>query len=191
MDAPKTVAAYFLPFIEEVSFSNIEGRNASSLWAETYVETNKLIFAINGFIKNELEKEGFHTAFAPPTANFDPKILKSNWSYRHIAEITGLGSFGINNILITEKGCCGRLGTFVTDLPVEKETTPLKEYCIAKKNGNCGACQKKCVKDAFSEEGFDRFSCFEMCVENGELYKSLGEAWVCGKCLVGLPCSVK
>ena len=186
-----TVVAYFLPFIDEVSESNMSGKHASPLWAEAYVETNKLIASINEFIKTELAKEGFQTGFVPPTAILDPQVLKSNWSHRHVAVIAGLGTFGINNILITERGCCGRLGTFVTDLKLEADPLSPEEYCVEKAGGRCGLCQSKCVKNTFEKDEFNRFSCFEMCLENGEIYKGLGNAWVCGKCLVGLPCSVK
>jgi len=185
----RTVAAYFLPFREEVVESNRKGQEASFLWAKAYVETNKLIPKLNEHIKGILNSEGYTSAFVPPTAVFDKTTLKSIWSHRHVARIAGLGSFGLNNMLITEKGCCGRIGTFVTDLVVSSGEKGEMEYCLAKKGTPCGVCQRNCVAEALAKEEFDRFSCFERCLENGRIYKDMGEAWVCGKCLVGLPCS--
>ncbi len=37
--------------------------------------------------------------------------------------------------------------------------------------------------------GFDRFRCYDMCLKSGEQFEDLGLADVCGKCVVGLPCS--
>lgn len=39
----------------------------------------------------------------------------SEWSHRHAAYIAGLGIFGINNMLITNKGCVGRIPSFYED----------------------------------------------------------------------------
>ena len=45
----------------------------------------------------------------------------SCWSQRHVARIAGLGSFGMNQMLITESGCCGRFFSVITDVPCEHD----------------------------------------------------------------------
>jgi hypothetical protein len=45
------------------------------------------------------------------------------------------------------------------------------------------------VNEALFEERFDRARCYAQCLENGENFRVLGKAAVCGKCVVGLPCS--
>lgn len=40
----------------------------------------------------------------PEVSTFDQNILKSNWSHRHFAKIAGIGTFGINNMLISKNG---------------------------------------------------------------------------------------
>jgi epoxyqueuosine reductase QueG len=187
----KTVVAYFLPFVDDVSLSNIGGYYASPLWAEAYVETNKMIFSINDHVKKKLNEQGYDANYAPPTAILDPEVLLSEWSHRHVAVIAGLGTFGLNNILITERGSCGRIGTLVTDVEASATPIPKKENCFYKLNGTCEKCLKQCVVGCFDKGEFDRFKCFARCLENGEVYRELGTAWVCGKCIVGLPCSIK
>lgn len=184
-----SVVAYFIPFTEEVAESNREGTMASPLWAEAYVETNLLIPKINQMVKEKLDEQGYRAAYAPPTANFDHQTLVSNWSHRHIAVIAGLGTFGRHNLLITDSGCCGRIGTIVTDVSLQKDARKTEELCIEKAGGHCGICVDRCINGSLRELEFQRNRCFQQCLKNGEQYEALGEAWVCGKCLVGLPCS--
>lgn len=187
----RTVVAYFIPFAEEVVKSNIEGRECSKLWAQAYIETNTLISDLNRYIKEELERLGFLCSILPPTHNFDPDKLVSDWSHRHIAAICGLGTFGLNNMLVTEKGCCGRLGSFVTDLQIAPTPYEKKENCLYKNRGICKKCVSRCVNDALHVDAFDRHKCYEMCLYNDALHPDLGLCDVCGKCLVNVPCSMK
>ncbi|HBT46340.1 MAG TPA: (Fe-S)-binding protein [Peptococcaceae bacterium] len=187
----RTVITYFLPFEPAVAESNIPGTESSRFWAVAYVETNALISELNEALARELEKYGYRAALIPPTHNFDEERLISNWSHRHVAYIAGLGKFGRNNMLITAGGCCGRIGSLVTNAPLLPTPRPEGEYCLHKMNGSCGVCTARCVNGALSEAGFDRRRCYETCLHNAARYKDLGQADVCGKCLVGLPCSYR
>jgi len=191
----KTVVIFFIPFTDRIIESNLEGEAASEEWALSYVLTNSLL----GFISEEVEKllvrHGFQVAKINATHNFDKETLMSRWSHRHLAWIAGLGSFGLNNMLITSKGCCGRFGSLVTDvdcgiLGIPLACGPQNERCLNKIDGTCGICRKKCPVGAYGEDGkFDRHKCYNACLGNAEIHKSIGLADVCGKCLVGLPCS--
>ena len=186
----RTVVTYFVPFDDAIVRSNVEGRDASSAWARAYVETNQLISDLNSHISDELRAIGHKACITPPTHNYSPERLISDWSHRHVAYIAGLGTFGLNNMLITERGCCGRIGTFVTDLVVAPTRRPGIEYCLHKRTGRCGKCVERCVNDALTVNGFDRFKCHEMCLHNDALHSEIAAATdVCGKCLVGVPCS--
>ena len=184
-----TVIAFFLPFDKSVGKGNIAGRLASREWAKAYVETNELIQKIGQHTGGLIEKSGHAVYVTPPTHNFDPKILLSDWSHRHIAFAAGLGRFGLNNMLITEKGCCGRIGSFITTLAVEPDSRPDREACLFKHNGSCEKCISRCVNDALFTDKFNRHKCYDMLLENEKTYKSLGTADVCGKCLVATPCA--
>lgn len=186
----KTVITYFLPFEESIPISNMNGRHSSKEWARAYVETNKLIGSLNDHLIENIKAMGKKAAKLNPGLNMDHEKLISVWSNRHVAYIAGLGTFGLNNMLITRNGCCGRLGNVVTDLELRPTDRPEHEYCLYRFNGSCGYCADKCVNDALFRDRFDRFKCYEMCLENNILHSDLGaEAEVCGKCLTVVPCS--
>ena len=185
----KTVVAYFIPFHEEVVKSNIDKRESSKEWARAYIETNKLILDLNTFIKKELNNLGYDSSIIPATHNFDEEKLISDWSHRHVAFVAGLGKFGLNNMLITDKGCCGRVGSIVTNLKIEPTKRDNKEKCLYKHDSICKKCVQRCVNNALKVDSFDRHKCYEMCLCNADVHSDMGLADVCGKCLVNIPCS--
>jgi len=129
-------------------------------------------------------------AVTPATHHFDPVKLISDWSHRHIAYIAGLGRFGVNHMLITASGCCGRFGSFVTSLELELDPRPGKEACLYYHDGSCLECVGRCPRDALAADVFDRHACYGQCLENAARFKAMGTADVCGKCLAGVPCSI-
>lgn len=187
----KTVVTYFIPFDDSIIKSNINEKHCSKEWGIAYIETNKLIFDLNTFVMNELEKIGYKSNVIPATHNFDAEKLISDWSHRHVAVIAGLGTFGLNNMIITEKGCCGRVGSFVTDIKITPTPKIEGENCLYKSMNICKKCVDRCVNDALKIETFNRHKCYEMCLDNDRFHSQLGLVDVCGKCLVNIPCSTK
>jgi epoxyqueuosine reductase QueG len=189
----KSIISFFVPFRENIVKSNIKGTMASEEWAIAYIQTNDLITTINNNIEGLMGKNGYTTGKIPATHNFDAQKLISNWSHRHIAYMAGMGTFGINNMLITENGCCGRFGSIIINYELHeyKKIKKPKEKCLNKLDGSCGICQKKCVVNAYDNNSYDRHKCYKQCLENAEYHKTIGYADICGKCLVGLPCSMK
>lgn len=186
----RTVITFFLPFREDVVKSNEEGRYSSKLWGTAYIETNRLINEMNKHLKNELNERGYQAAYVPATHNFDQETLMSDWSHRSAAYIAGVGTFGLNHMLITESGCCGRIGSLITDMEVEPTARYSRELCLYRAGGSCGRCVDKCVNEALHLEGLDRHRCYKMLLENVERLSDLESlADVCGKCMVGVPCS--
>jgi epoxyqueuosine reductase QueG len=186
-----TVIAYFIPFNEKVVLSNSNGSEASREWAVAYIETNKLIIELNRFLANHLKKENYISFEIPPTHNFDKTTLKSYWSHKHVAYIAGLGKFGLHKMLITNKGCCGRLGSLITSAKIEPTKRSESECCLYFHNKSCNACIEKCVFDILNINSFDRHKCYSVCLENGRVYSNLGLSDMCGKCACGVPCSLK
>jgi len=122
------------------------------------------------------------------------KFVKvSNWSERHVAYISGLGTFGLCDGLISEKGKAGRYGSVIVNLPLEptkRNYTEYNEYCLAK-NG-CTACMKRCPAGAITEKGHDKVKCMMYHADaikkiDHERYGYDGYA-VCGLCQTGVPC---
>jgi epoxyqueuosine reductase QueG len=185
----KTVITFFIPYKKEIGQNNAKGRQASREWAEAYGRTNDLIGHINEALSSILDAQGFRTATVQATHNFDQQTLLSAWSHRHVAYIAGLGTFGLNRLLITEQGCCGRLGSLVTDLELDPTPKPEKESCLYHVDGSCKKCIEKCVARALGLDTFDRESCYRILLENEARLQLPGNADVCGKCSCGLPCS--
>jgi epoxyqueuosine reductase QueG len=186
----KTVVAYFLPFDRSVASGNVAGEAASEGWARAYLETNLLISEIGLHMQRFAGSRGFLAAITPATHNFDPKTLLSGWSHRHVAYAAGLGTFGLHRMLITESGCCGRLGSFVVSAALDPDPRPTEERCLHRRGLRCARCVARCVTGALQPEGFDRHACYRACLRNEALHEGLGKADVCGKCLVGLPCTL-
>ncbi|MFO7952474.1 MAG: epoxyqueuosine reductase [Bacillota bacterium] len=190
LEEANTVIAYFLPFTKDVMESNLDGRHSSKIWGVAYVETNRLINEISRYLAEALISRGYKAASIPTTRNFDPETMTSDWSYRSAAYIAGLGTFGLNHMLITESGCCGRVGSLVTDLVIEPTLRYESELCLHKVNGSCARCVAKCVNNSLQENELDKQRCYKMLQENADRLKDLqGPPQVCGKCMVGVPCA--
>ena len=180
------VVSYFLPFKDEVGQSNVASTEISYEWATAYIETNKMAVEINKYLVEMLKEQNIDACIPINAGMISNQNPKSRWSQRHVAYIAGHGTFGLNNMLISEKGCVGRYFSIITALEVEADKVVGEERCIYKKTGKCQLCVKRCPADALTVSGFDRFKCLEQCMKNDKLYKG---ADVCGKCVVGLPCS--
>jgi ABC-type sugar transport system ATPase subunit len=129
-------------------------------------------------------------ALIPPTHNFDQRSLMSDWSHRHVAYAAGIGGFGAHNLIITEKGCTGRLGSLVTDLALEASPPSSQEFCLQKAGTDCLKCVKRCRYGALYANRFDRHACYRQCLFNDQCHRDLALTDVCEKCSTMVPCSV-
>ncbi|MDR3231729.1 MAG: hypothetical protein LBT65_09815 [Synergistaceae bacterium] len=186
LPAPRTVISYFLPFAESVAAGNVNGLRASDGWARAYNVTNEMAVHLNDHLVQAVNDLGYRAA-VPQNIGTLKDVLKSRWSQRHVARLAGHGTFGLNNMLITEQGCTGRFFSVIADLPLAHDAVVSGERCLYRRNGTCGLCVARCPAEALTPEGFDRWRCGEMCHKN-EIEKG---ASVCGKCVVALPCSFR
>lgn len=205
LENPTVIISYYVPFTEELAETNVgNGDIASTEWARTYEETNKMFGELNQYLTEEIKKMGYDAKYAKEANSFHPVKLMSKWSHRHFAWLAGLGTFGINNMLITEKGCCGRYSTLVTTLPIEPDRPVEEEYCLYKKKGICGVCVDNCPSGALTLDGYNRDTCRVVLLKNAAIHTGLGNSYVdengnpnsigsdvCGKCEVKLPCSFR
>ncbi len=200
-----SVISIALPFSEEVIESNKKRDWPSEKW--TLMRT----FGISGFahelsdyIKQLLERSGYD-AIDPSSQNYF-KILStktgpsSNWSQRHIAYATGMGTFSLNAGFITDKGIAVTLISLVTNLVVEPDSRIYDNHfanCLYYYKSKCKKCIKKCPVNAISEKGIDKLKCFNMSYgkEAQKYAKSVGAkpelGSGCGLCQVGVPCGTK
>lgn len=184
----RSVLAFFLPFQKEIILNNRNGSSASREWAEVYIQTNQLIDQICATLKSTLDKQGVRLESQPPTYFFDPELLVATWSHKHVAYACGLGTFGWNHLLITTKGCGGRFGTAVLDIPLQSNPRPnYIDYCNNQSNG-CNYCRVICPVNALATKDFQRKKCYQQCQLNDQLFADLDSCEVCGKCATG-PCA--
>lgn len=178
------VVSVFVPFDPKVSRSNVRGTVPSDLWVSSYRDTNGMSVGLLECLVSAVRSIGSRAGIPGDTGRHRGSTY-SVWSQRHIAYLAGLGTFGMNNMLITRKGCCGRFYSLVTDLDVPADVLETEERCLFKRDGSCGACMRRCVVSALKVDGFDRDACDAVCRGNEA---ERGED-VCGKCMVGMPCS--
>ena len=90
-------------------------------------------------------KEGYRTLPLPAVGGpTDQRSLTAIFSYKHAAELAGLGTIGKHSLLITpEFGPRVRLACLLTEAPLESSPIPKKEHCI-----NCSACIEACPAQA-------------------------------------------
>ncbi len=123
--------------------------------------------------------------------------LASNWSERHAAHIAGLGTFGLSDGLITQRGKAVRLGSVVARINLP--STPHaydnhQEWCLWYAKGTCGVCAQYCPADAISAEGHNKDRCFDYIQQVTAPYaqETFGtEATPCGLCQVRIPCEAR
>jgi epoxyqueuosine reductase QueG len=121
-------------------------------------------------------------------------FLTSRWSERHAAYASGLGTFGLCDGLITEKGKAHRVGSVVARIKLEATSRPYADqhaYCLFYAKGKCMVCAKRCPVDAISEKGHDKKACMQHAL--GTCGKYVKEKWNfdgygCGLCQTRVPC---
>jgi epoxyqueuosine reductase QueG len=192
-----SVVSYFLPYSREIRQSNYQKKIVSEEWMHSRflgeAFNNKvrkflveLLVALGGQAISPVLEEKYHV---------DYEYYRSNWSERHVAFTAGLGTFGLNRGLITQKGISGRFGSAITTLKLEETPRPYEnvfQYCPWMKDGSCGSCIERCPAGAITDKGMDKHRCRQHLL-NSEQAREAKEKFnytynACGKCLTNVPC---
>lgn len=120
--------------------------------------------------------------------------VASSWSERHAAYAASLGTFSLNDALITERGIAHRLGTVVTDLalvPSPRRPADHRHNCLYFRERSCGRCIGRCPTGALSPAGHDKERCREYVY--GAVPAAVGAEYGvsqtgCGLCQTAVPC---
>lgn len=155
------------------------------------------------YITSLLEILGCHAVAPTQSRLFEIKQMPggwmaANWSERHIAYACGLGTFGLNGLMITSRGCAVYLDSVVCGLaltPTPRAASPTAN-CPFFQDGSCGACIERCPGKAISENGRSNIACLHNLRDvQADKLRSLGldkdlvgPAPACGRCSTGLPC---
>lgn len=182
------VIVYALPFVESIGQSNVGGEAPSAAWMKGYNETNTMFPCINDHLIRVIRELGYEAVNPRNIGRVDKTHIYSNWSQRHLAVAAGLGTLGLNNMLITDEGTCVRLFSLVTDLPVTPDVPLAEERCLYKRDGSCGLCAKRCPVEALHGDApFERVKCSDRLA----VQKAAFGTGACGKCVVGMPCTFR
>ncbi|MFH0846681.1 MAG: 4Fe-4S double cluster binding domain-containing protein [Chloroflexota bacterium] len=198
-----SVIAWVLPSTEKTRRSMRGELMVPSLrWDYTRWYGQDFNFRLSRYISSLLETLGFHAVAPELSPAFERKTLAdgpaSNWSQRHVAYAAGLGTFSLNDALITPKGIAVRLGSVVTSLALKPSPRPYVSFranCLFYRDGSCGRCVARCPAGAITETGHDRKKCREflygrqreLVIETGR-QGYVGPYFGCGLCQTGVPC---
>lgn len=195
-----TVIIWSLPVTRSTREANRRESDYPSLaWAQTRSFGENFNISLRRHLVTWLEQRG-HRAISP---QLDPNWQEfpdtpvgpaSTWSERHAAYAAGLGTFSLNDALITPKGIAHRLGSVITDLPLPPSCLERPDYrhnCLYHRNGTCGACIKRCPVGALSHNGHDKHRC--KAYVYGTITDLLSERFGtpkpgCGLCQTKVPC---
>jgi epoxyqueuosine reductase len=120
--------------------------------------------------------------------------VASSWSERHVAYISGLGTFGLCDGLITTAGKAVRLGSLVVGARLEPTPRPyggLHDYCLFFSRGTCGRCAARCPTGSVALEGRDKAKCVEHLQGRTRAFvkRAYGlDGYGCGLCQTRVPC---
>jgi len=195
-----TIISWILPITETTRSSNGQQKSLPSReWALTKFYGEQFNNSLRRYMVASLAEHGFR-ALAPLHS---PKwrILNkpgsgptSTWSERHAAYAAGLGTFSLNDALITAKGIAHRCGSVIVDAVLEPTPRPYQsiyEYCLHYNSNTCGACIQRCPVGALSLKGHDKETCFglEDVIVTPYAKKEYGvEVGCCGLCQTKVPC---
>lgn len=196
-----TVISWILPQTPQTRADNRkEGRFPSERWARARVFGEKVNERLRDHVARCLKENGI-PAVAPMRSphwsrEMSPRYsYASKWSERHSAYAAGLGTFGLCDGLITEKGKAMRTGSVVARCHIEPTPRPYTDHhanCLFYAKGTCGKCIDRCPVGAISEKGHDKERCKafmrgeEVLAHIREQYGFEGKG--CGLCQTGVPC---
>ena len=195
-----TVISWILPITRPTRESNrVEEQYPSQAWTRTRFFGEQLNAALRRHLVAWLRERG-QQAIAPQLAESwqefadTPVGIASTWSERHAAYAAGLGTFSLNDALITPKGIAHRCGSVITDLrlaPSERPYPSHRHNCLYFRDGSCGLCIDRCPVGALSREGHDKPRCKQYVYQT--IVAAVGEHFGtpqtgCGLCQTRVPC---
>jgi ferredoxin len=186
----RSVISVFLPFTEHISANYSKEQRYSAIeFSSGKWNGSKFLNVVRRALIRFSERHG-GAAVAP---NIDPRYDSNGWrpfwSERHAAFAAGLGTFGLHQNFISEKGALGRLCSVVTTLqltPTERRYTEVYGYCLYAFDGSCRACIRRCPTGAVTDVGKLQGRCETH--GNKEHFKEWNYG-SCGHCSTNIPCS--
>jgi epoxyqueuosine reductase len=176
-----------------------QAKQPSERWARTRLHGEAFNMILRQQVVAVLAAEGIE-AVAPMAADFwsrldsGPYAPCSNWSERHAAYASGLGTFGLCDGLITPVGKAMRTGSVVACASIEPTRRPYTDhhtYCLFYSHGTCGKCIPRCPVNAIDKQGHHKKRCQQYTEFKMPIYmkKTYGiDTHACGLCQTDVPC---
>ncbi len=178
------------------------GKYPSESWARARIFGEQFNDKLRHFVVDILSNREYR-ALAPvlsplwdtrPSKNYG---FASNWSERHTAFVSALGTFGLCDGLITPLGKAIRCGSVIANISIEPTQRPYRlhhEYCLFYTKAICRQCIERCPAGAITEKGHDKEKCNNymrsiVTPHNKVQYGLKGGG--CGLCQSGVPCESK
>jgi len=195
-----TVISWILPTTTATrSEQSAATKRPSERWARTRLFGEQFNESLRRGVVAALSDRGV-AAVAPMLADFwqrrtqGPYAPCSNWSERHAAYASGLGTFGLCDGLITPVGKAVRIGSVVARIALPPSERPYDDrhaYCLHFSHGTCGKCIERCPVNALSLAGHHKQRCMRY-TEHGMrefMMKRYGlDTYACGLCQAAVPC---
>lgn len=195
-----SVVSFVMPLTEKTKKENATQTDwPSERWAQTRLLGEIFSQTMVREIVSDLMGRGILAVAPDVTPLFNkkryPKVgWASPWSHRHIAYAAGLGTFGMQDFFITEKGCAHRLGSFVVNVPLtpnRKKPDDIHAHCLHYQGFGCLKCAKRCPVEAISgETAHDKETCYQKVAKSLKYCNTHYHIFIygCGLCSTGVPC---
>lgn len=162
----------------------------SLYYREHYRTLNTLLDVTAQRIVTMLDAEGYDAAYVPRDGYHGIEGLKKDpssfFSHRHAAYLAGMGTFGINNVLLTEThGPRVRFTSIITSADLPAGRPMKKELCI-----KCMKCVTECPVKALSGVVYPKGLDKSLCVERSATLAKKGIS-PCGRCITVCPVGKK
>ncbi len=198
------VSMVFPQTMETKQTQTKETKVPSREWIVSRGEWEPLLKEFSGNLVKRLEEMGIRSVsidLQPEfgTARSENLGIASKWSHRHSAYLAGLGTFGLSEGFISEKGTAVRISSLIVEAPLTPDVRTYSshnEWCLYFQDGSCGACIRRCPTNAISFEGHDKDACeaYEDYFAENLWPEDIDKGdyiYGCGLCQVGIPCQNK
>lgn len=195
-----SVVSFVLPLTTSTKRDNAAAADwLSERWAQSRLSGEIFSQTIVREIVTDLMSRGILAVSPDVTPSFNKKRYPevgwaSPWSHRHIAYAAGLGTFGIHDFLITQKGCAHRLGSFVVNLklaPNHPRPADIHANCLHYQGIKCLKCATRCPVNAITaENAHDKEACYQRVAKSLKYCNKNYHIFIygCGLCATGVPC---
>jgi len=159
----------------------------SIYYRELYITVNALLDQYTYRLAEFLTSRGYPSVFVPRDGYGNIDVLLKNpvsfFSHRHAAYLAGLGTFGVNNMILTpEYGPRVRFGSVFTTAQLPPDPVREDQLCI-----RCMRCVEMCPSSALQKEDYpegktDKHACASWSADLNRRYIA-----PCGICIKVCP----